>query len=108
MRAETVGFKTHMKREPGGGHTYRLTTSISRSRRLDTYALMLNPLPPITTQNGYSPPGVPGVAPEAAWPGRRSSSKPWNVPTPPCADWLVGDHWLIQAPKPPVKIVIES
>ena len=53
----------------------------------------------ITTQNGYSPPGVPGSGELAALPGRRSSYPGFSV-----ARVLT----VAQLPKPPVNTVIES
>ena len=68
----------------------RLATTISRSRMLETYAMASAPVPFTTTQNGYSPPGTPVFA-GSLFPGRRSSSVPFD-----------------QLPRPPVNTVIES
>ena len=81
---------------PGVGP--RLTTTISRSRTLDTYAVALDPLPFTTTQNGYSPPGTPGCGLLTLLPGRRSI--PFVAGSGPGA--------IVQWPSPPVNTVIES
>ena len=80
------------------GVPLRLTTSISRSRMLDTYAVALDPPPFTTTQNGYSPPGVPGCGLLALLPGRRSS--PGML--------ALGPGAIAQWPRPPVNTEIES
>ena len=56
----------------------------------------LDPLPFTTTQNGYSPPGVPAFV-GSLLPGRRSS--PGEVRAVRTID---------QLPRPPVNTVIES
>src|ERR1022692_3609582 len=88
-RAVTDGVQSAKDVDPGD-HPPRFTTSISRSRMLDTYAVASKPLPFTTTQNGSSPPGTPACQ-ALLLPGRRSSSIPF-------------DQW----PRPPVKTVIES
>ena len=55
----------------------------------------------MTTQKGYSPPGVPGMGELAALPGRRSSSPGLILRS------RKGAHG-VQLPKPPVNTVIES
>ncbi len=75
VQRHLVGLALHWdpgRRRPAS--PLRLTTTISRSRMLDTYAVALAPLPFTTTQNGYSPPGVPAFA-GSLLPGRRSSSR---------------------------------
>src|ERR1022692_2256907 len=57
-RAVTDGAQSAKDVDPGD-HPPRFTTSISRSRMLDTYAVASKPLPFTTTQNGSSPPGPP-------------------------------------------------
>jgi hypothetical protein len=72
------------------GAPLSFTTTISRSRRLDTYAVAFAPFPFTDTQNGYSPPGTPDCD-GSFLPGRKSSS-------------LHSDH----LPNPPVNTLIES
>src|ERR1022692_2417288 len=55
-RAVTDGAQSAKDIDPGD-HPPRFTTSISRSRMLDTYAVASKPLPFTTTQNGSSPAG---------------------------------------------------
>src|SRR5208337_1974094 len=78
---------TGMRVITAGVFPFRFTTSISRSRRLETYAHVVLMLCAgsgvgcaIATQNGYSPPGMPGSGELAALPGRRSSSPVFSSP----------------------------
>ena len=68
-----VGWPFTRIRAVTAGAPPRSTTTISRSRMLETYAVALDPLPFIATQNGYSPPGMPAAS-ALLLPGRRSSS----------------------------------
>ncbi len=59
----------------------------------------------MTTQNGYSPPGVPGAGELAALPGRRSSSPTLVIPP---GSWAMRPLSGAQFPRPPLNTVIES
>ena len=93
-----LGWPTTGIRALTAGASPIATTTISRSRTLDTYAVAPDPFPFTTTQNGYSPPGVPTFE-GSLLPGRRSIF-PGRFGSVPGS----GAQW----PRPPVNTEMES